>query len=108
MLDSLESVWKATYEDKERCNAYVMPIPYASLNPDRSVEKWHWEIDSFPKYVPMLDWRRIDLKAWHPDVIFYHSPYDDTNLMISVESRYYSRNLKECADKLVYIPYFIL
>ena len=27
MWDSLESVWKATYEDKEHCNAYVMPIP---------------------------------------------------------------------------------
>lgn len=108
MWDSLESVWKAAYEDKEHCNAYVMPIPYADLNPDRSVAEWHCERDRFPKYVPTLDWREIDLKAWHPDVIFFHSPYDDCNLVTSVESRYYSRNLKECTDKLVYIPYFVL
>ena len=108
MWDSLESVWKAAYEDKEHCNAYVMPIPYFNLNPDGSVAAWHCERDMFPKYVPTLDWREIDLKAWHPDVIFYHTPYDDYNLVTSVESRYYSRNLKECADKLVYIPYFVL
>ena len=107
MWDSLESVWKAAYEDKEHCNAYVMPIPYADLNPDRSVAAWHCERDQFPKYVPTLDWQEIDLKAWHPDVIFYHNPYDDFNLVTSVESRYYSRNLKECADKLVYIPYAV-
>ena len=108
MWDSLESVWKAAYEDKEHCNAYVMPIPYADLNPDRSVAAWHCERDQFPKYVPTLDWQEIDLKAWHPDAIFYHNPYDDCNLVTSVESRYYSRSLKECADKLVYIPYFVL
>ena len=107
MWDSLESVWKAAHEDKEHCNAYVMPIPYADLNPNRSVAAWHCERDQFPKYVPTLDWQEVDLKAWHPDVIFYHNPYDDCNLVTSVESRYYSRNLKECADKLVYIPYAV-
>lgn len=108
MWDSLESVWKAACEDKEHCNAYVMPIPYADLNPDRSVAAWHCERDQFPKYVPTLDWSEVDLKAWHPDVIYYHSPYDNYNLVTSVESRYYSGNLKGFADKLVYIPYFVL
>ncbi len=27
MWDSLESVWRAAYEDKEHCEAYVVPIP---------------------------------------------------------------------------------
>ncbi len=108
MWDSLESVWKAAYEDKEHCNAYVIPIPYCDRNPDGSAKEWHCERDEFPRYVPTLDWRDVDLKAWHPDVIFFHSPYDDCNLVTSVESRYYSRNLKECTDKLVYIPYFVL
>ena len=108
MWDSLESVWKAANEDKEHCNAYVMPIPYADLNPDRSIAEWHCERGAFPKYVPTLDWQRVDLKEWHPDVIYYHNPYDEYNRITSVEKRYYSRNLKECADKLVYIPYFVL
>ena len=108
MWDSLESVWKAANEDKEHCNAYVMPIPYADKNPDESVAQWHCERDQFPKYVPTLDWQQVDLKEWHPDVIFCHNPYDECNKVTSVESRYYSWNLKGCTDKLVYIPYFVL
>lgn len=108
MWDSLESVWKAAYEDKEHCNAYVIPIPYADLNPDRSIATWHCEREQFPKYVPTLDWREIDLEKWHPDIIFIHNPYDNYNYITSVESRYYAQNLKHCTNKLVYIPYFVL
>ena len=108
MWDSLESVWKAACEDKEHCNAYVMPIPYADRNPDETVAAWHCERDQFPKYVPTLDWQQVNLKAWHPDVIFYHNPYDNCNAVTSVDEQYYSRNLRYCADKLVYIPYFVL
>ena len=108
MFDSLESVWKAADEDKEHCVAYVMPIPYADRNPDQTVAAWHCERDQFPKEVPTLDWQQVDLKAWHPDVIVYHSPYDNCNAVTSVDEQYYSRNLRYCADKLVYIPYFVL
>ena len=108
MWDSLESVWKAAYADKEHCNAYVMPIPYCDRNPDGSVAEWHCERDLFPKYVPTLDWQKVDLMAWHPDIILYHYPYDDYNRVTSLDGRYYSRNLRQCADKLVYIPYFVL
>jgi len=107
MWDSLESVWKATRED-ENCIAYVMPIPYCDRNPDGSVREWHCERDKFPPYVPTLDWKQVDLKAIHPDVIYFHNPYDNINFITSVESRYYSYNLRECTDKLIYIPYFIL
>ena len=39
MWDSLESIWRAAYEDREHCNAYVIPIPYADRNPDGSVKE---------------------------------------------------------------------
>ena len=107
MWDSLESVWKAALEDKERCIAYVMPIPYADLNPDKSVARWNCDIGKFPKYVPLLDWTKINLKEAHPDVIFIHNAFDNTNLVTSVENRFYSNNLKECTDRLVYIPYSV-
>ncbi|SDP35193.1 hypothetical protein [Selenomonas ruminantium] len=108
MWDSLESVWKAADEDKENCIAYVMPIPYCDRNPDGTAREWHCERYEFPEYVPTLDWQSVDLKAWHPEVIFYHNPYDNNNRVTSVEGTYYSSNLKECADKLIYIPYFVL
>ena len=106
MWDSLESVWKAANEDKEHCNAYVMPIPYADKNPDGSVAEWHCEREEFPPDVPTWNWQEIDLQEIHPDIIFIHTPYDNMNLVTSVESRYYSFHLKPCTDCLVYIPYY--
>lgn len=108
MWDSLESVWRAAYEDKDNCLAYVIPIPYCDRNPDGTAKEWHCERDLFPKDVPTLDWQEVDLKTMHPDVIFFHYPYDDCNRVTSQSSEFYSSNLKECADKLVYIPYFVL
>ncbi len=106
MWDSLESVWRAADEDKEHCNAYVVPIPYADRGSDGNVSEWHCERDRFPLEVPTLNWQEVDLASWHPDAIFIHNPYDNQNIVTSVESRYYSFNLKPCTDCLVYIPYY--
>ena len=107
MWDSLESIWQAACEDKEHCNAYVIPIPYADRKPDESVAAWHCEADLYPKYVPVLDYRKIDLAEMHPDIIFIHNPYDNYNALTSVDSHYYSDELKKCTDKLIYVPYFV-
>ena len=66
MWDSLESVWRAAYEDKDNCLAYVIPIPYCDRNPDGTAKEWHCERDLFPKDVPTLDWQEVDLKAILP------------------------------------------
>ena len=109
MWDSLESVWRAAAEDSEHCNTYVIPIPYADRNPDRTVAAWHCEADKFPEDVPVLDWHDYPLeklKEWCPDAIFIHNPYDDYNAVTSVDGQYYSRNLKEATKHLYYIPYY--
>ena len=107
MWDSLESIWQAAYEDKEHCNTYVIPIPYADRKPDQTVAAWHCEADLYPKYVPVLDYRKVDLAEMHPDIIFIHNPYDNYNALTSVDSQYYSDELKKFTDKLVYVPYFV-
>lgn len=108
MWDSLESIWRAAAEDKEHCNAYVMPIPYADRNPDGTAAEWHCERDLFPADVPVVNWEDVDLETVHPDVIYIHNPYDGGNRVTSVDSRYYSDNLRKYCDKLVYVPYFII
>ena len=112
MWDSLESIWKAAYEDKEHCNTYVIPIPYADLVRDEqgqlTVHSWHCEIDEMPDYVPVIDNETVSLEEMHPDVIFIHNPYDNTNYVTSVDMRYYSSELKKYTDKLIYIPYFVV
>lgn len=107
MWDSLESIWQAAADDKEHCNAYVVPIPYADRNPDMTAKEWHCEIELFPDYVPVIDYREFDLAKLHPDVIFIHNPYDNCNAATSVTEEYYSSVIKKYTEMLVYVPYFV-
>ena len=106
MWDSLESVWEKA-RDEGDCDAVVMPIPYCDRNPDGSAKEWHWEGNQFPDYVPITDYRTVNLAEVHPDEIYIHNPYDDCNLVTSVAPEYYSSKLKQHTDQLVYIPYFV-
>ncbi|WP_196590708.1 hypothetical protein [Pectinatus frisingensis] len=107
MWDSLESIWQAAAADKENCDAYVIPIPYCDRNPDGSAAQWHCEADQFPSYVPITDYREYNIAKHRPDVIYIHNPYDGYNRVTSVDSSYYSSELKKYTNMLVYVPYFV-
>lgn len=107
MWDSLESIWMAADRDREHCKAMVIPIPYADRNPDGTAKCWHYELDQFPKYVPVVHHETVDLAELHPDAIFIHNPYDNYNSVTSVDMRYYSDRLRRCTDCLVYVPYYV-
>ena len=107
MWDSLESVWKAADEDPD-CDAYVIPIPYFDKNPDGSFKEMHYEGDQYPAYVPITHYDDYDISVRNPDMIFIHNPYDEYNYVTSVAPKFYSKNLKQYTEKLVYIPYFVL
>lgn len=107
MWDSLESVWKAADEDPD-CDTYVVPIPYYDKNPDGTFREVHCEENLYPDYVPVTHYENYDFAERRPDMIFIHNPYDDCNYVTSVHPFFYSRNLKQYTEKLIYIPYFIL
>ena len=105
MWDSLESVWLAAREDPD-CDAYVIPIPYYDRNPDGSVKEMHYEGNQFPEYVPIMHYEAYDFEKRRPDLVFIHNPYDECNYVTSVHPFFYSSNLKQYAELLVYIPYY--
>ncbi|MDE7331763.1 MAG: hypothetical protein K2O16_05900 [Lachnospiraceae bacterium] len=107
MWDSLESVWKAAEEDPD-CDAYVIPIPYFDKNPDGSLREAHYEGDLYPEYVPVTDYNDYNFDVRRPDMIYIHNPYDECNHVTSVHPFFYSKNLRNYTDKLIYIPYFVL
>ena len=107
MWDSLESIWKAADEDPD-CDAYVIPIPYYDKKADGSPGRMHYEGDQYPEEVPVMDYQSYDFAKRHPDLILIHNPYDDCNSVTSVLPFFYSSNLKQYTEKLVYVPYFVL
>lgn len=107
MWDSLESVWMAAHDDPD-CDDYVIPIPYFDKNPDGSFRELHYEGGQYPAYVPITDYETFDFEGQHPDAIYIHNPYDEWNFVTSVPPFFYSKNLKNFTDMLVYIPYFVL
>jgi len=107
MWDSLESVWKAAVADPD-CDAYVIPIPYYDKNQDGSFREYHYEGTQYPGYVPVIWYENYNFAERQPDQIFIHNPYDHCNIVTSVHPFFYSQNLKQFTEELVYIPYFIL
>ena len=107
MWDSLESIWRAADADPD-CDAYVIPIPYFDRNPDGSFREEHYEGKQFPKNVPVMSYDEYDFGSRMPDLIFIHNPYDAGNYVTSVHPYFYSKNLKNFTEKLVYVPYFVL
>lgn len=105
MWDSLESVWRAAQQD-EHCDAYVIPIPYYDRKPDGTLDVLHYEGGQFPADVPILHYDGYDFEKRRPDIVYIHNPYDDCNLVTSVDPRFYSFELKKYTDMLVYIPYY--
>ena len=107
MWDSLESIWQKADADPNT-DAYVIPIPYYDKNPDGSLKTAHYEGDQYPEYVPVTDYQKFNFERIHPDMIYIHNPYDECNYVTSVYPFFYSKNLKQYTDMLVYVPYFIL
>jgi len=104
MWDSLESIYLAAKEDPD-CEALVMPIPYYDKK-DGKFTDMHWEI-SYPKNIPLIDYRKYNIEERRPDIIFIHNPYDDLNIVTSVHPNYFSQKLRNLTDCLVYVPYFV-
>lgn len=107
MWDSLESVWKRK-KDEPGTTALVIPIPYFDKNPDGSPKEFHYEGDQYPEEVPVVSFEDYDFGKEHPDEVYIHNPYDDLNYVTSIHPFFYSENIKKFAEKLIYIPYFVL
>ena len=107
MWDSLESVYLSARED-ENCEAYVVPIPYFDRKPDKSLGQMHYEGAEYPANIPVTNWQQYSIEERCPDVIYIHNAYDDMNLVTCVHPKFFSSNLKNYTDELIYIPYFVL
>ncbi len=107
MSDSIESIFLAAKADPD-CDAYFIPIPYYDRKKDGSLEELHFEgEDFFDKRFELTDWKKYDIEARRPDMIFTFAPFDDINLITKVHPDYFCERLQKFTDMLVYSPYFV-
>lgn len=106
MWDSLESIWRACKED-DRCECYVVPIPYYEF--DTKANKWIYcyEGELFPEGVSVIHYQQYSLNQNRPDLAYIHNPYDNCNMVTRIDSRFYSWEIKRHVGKLVYVPYYV-
>lgn len=107
MWTSLESIWEAAAGD-ESCEVKVVVIPYYTLDSNGNEAELNYEAALFPDYVPITDYRAYVLESERPDMIFIHNPYDGDNNVTRVPEQYYSYNLKQYTERLIYSPYGLM
>ena len=91
-------------------DVYVMPLPYYYKEYDGSFkDEMHIDTEEFIKAnIPVTDYSRFDLSLLCPEKIYINSAYDEYNMAVSLDTRFYARNVKKYTEKLIYIPYFKL
>lgn len=104
MWDSLASIYEAACKDPD-CVAKVIPIPYYKITADKAIPVYEGKL--FPANVSIIPYDDYDLNHEEPDIIFIHNAYDQYNTITQVDKRFFTSNLQQYTDMLVYVPYHI-
>ena len=101
---TMEPLWKK-YEDDPTVDVHVLPIFYYDCNYNGELGEKHDERSLFPDYVKVEDCERFDFAGIHPDIIVTQVPYDGYSTFMTVHEFFYSANLQNMTDELIYVPY---
>ena len=105
-LKSFQDLYESLRQ-MENVECKIMPIPYFDRLGTGALGEMHYEGEEFQKLYPILDYQSFDFATERPDCIVIHSPYDEQNQVFSVDPFFYSKNMKNYTNKLVYIPAFV-
>ena len=93
--------------EEEEVECKIIPIPYYDKCGDGRLKEIHYEGEDFPKGYEIVDYNCYDFSVELPDCIIINSPYDEFNPVWTVDSAFYSKELKKYTNKLIYIPWFV-
>ena len=93
--------------EEEEIECKIIPIPYYDKCGDGRLKEIHYEGEDFPKGYEIVDYNCYDFSVELPDCIVINSPYDEFNPVWTVDSAFYSKELKKYSNKLIYIPWFV-
>lgn len=103
--------WKSLrpyYNQYKQDPAYVVTVvlvPYFDKNFNGKLTRSHFELEEFLPEVSVTLFKDYDIHNSHPDCIYTCYGYDEYHDTISIHPDYYTKNLLQCTDKLIYVPY---
>ena len=100
--NTLEGLWRK-YKS-EGHDVYVLPINYYDCDYQGSVGEMHDERSLFPDYLDVGDCEKFDYAGVHPDKIVIQVPFDGWNTSVTVHEFFYSSNILNATDELIYVP----
>ena len=102
LWNTLEGLWRK-YKS-EGHEVHVLPINYYDCDYTGKVGEMHDERALFPDYLGAEDCEKFDYAGIHPDKIVIQVPYDAWNTAFTVHEFFYSGNLLNVTDELIYVP----
>ncbi len=103
--NTMEPMWRKAKENPLN-EVHVLPIFYYDSDYNGAIGERHDETDFFPDYIGVEDCVRYDFESRHPAKIVIQVPYDDWSSVMTVHEFFYSRNLLQYTDELIYVPCF--
>ncbi len=95
------------YRDDNNYNVHVVPIPYYYRGWDGAPTNEVFDTGAYPAEVGIEDYRSFNLAEMHPEKIVVQNPFDEWNKVMTIPSEYYSSNIRQYTDELIYIPFFV-
>ncbi len=103
---SMEPLWNYYKEHSGEYEVHVLPIFWFDCDFAGNVGEKHDERDLFPAKLEAEPCEKFDFAGIHPDIIVMQVPFDGFNTSMTVHEFFYSSNLKQFTDELVYVPCF--
>ncbi len=108
---SFASIYNSHIEE-DTADVYVVPIPVLFKNffgeiiasDEEIIENTH--LEEYPEDVKISLWTDFDMGLHHPDRIYIQNPYDGENPCLTVPPQYYSKELRNYTDELIYVQPF--
>ena len=95
------------YKNDDDYSVHVVPIPYYYRGWDGAPTDEVFDTEAYPSEIEIEDYRSFNLAEMHPEKIVVQNPFDEWNKVMTIPSKYYSSNIRQYTDELVYIPFFV-
>ncbi len=106
---SLHTIWEAAVSDEDT-DVKVIAVPYLIKTYKGEVDKDNMiiEDEGYPDEVTLTPYDGYDIQSEHPDIVIYQNAYDEFSDAMTVHPYFYTSNLRKYAEKMVFIPPFVL